>query len=77
MDHIIDTLHRVQLENHLAYDTMRYSAGLLQGIADIDTTGTFSKKDIWKLTIFFESIVNRNNPYTDQSLGIIQSKYKK
>lgn len=45
MDHIIDTLHRVQLENHLdPYDTMRYSAGLLQGIADIDTTGTFSKK---------------------------------
>lgn len=74
MDQIINTLHRVQLENHLdRYDTMRYSAGLLQGIADIDPTGTFSKKDIWKLTSFFESIVNGNSPHTDQSLGTIQS----
>ena len=70
MDHIIDTLHRVRGENHLdRYDTMRYSAGLLQGIADIDPDGTFSKKDIWKLTSFFESIVNDISPYTDQSSG--------
>lgn len=74
IDQIINTLHRVQLENHLdRYDTMRYSAGLLQGIADIDPTGTFSKKDIWKLTSFFERIVNGNSPHTDQSLGTILS----
>ncbi|KLU71572.1 MAG: hypothetical protein RHS_2644 [Robinsoniella sp. RHS] len=74
IDHIINTLHRVQLENHLdRYDMMRYSAGLLQGIADIDPTGTFSKKDIWKLTSFFERIVNGNSPHTDQSLGTILS----
>lgn len=54
MDEIIDTLRERSEENDFEqFQTIQFSNGFMKGISEIDPEGTFTKKDLFKLTMFF------------------------
>lgn len=60
MDEIIDTLRKRSAENDFEqFQTIQFSNGFMEGIAEIDPEGTFTKKDLSKLTMFFNQQIKK------------------